>query len=364
MPSPSLPQQKEGVPVIRRLFMPLVALAVVAAVLIASAPADAGTRRLGMGVWIPAANRNASVYDQFAATVGRRPAVVTMSVQWGDPNLKKFPMAQAKHARSKGSAVMITWTPTINPITKETGKYARFKRIAKGKHDKYIKSFARDIKRYGKPVWLRFAHEINASLFPWSKGWGMFYNPLSKQRDIPNDNNPKQFKKAYVRIYNIFQKLNVNNARFMWTVAKESCSGCNPYKKWYPNKGVHYAGFSDFNWGNFNGRSWSTFMQSMKQPMKNFKQFTRKPIVVAELGTTQFVGPNNQTKADWLAQGYPAVRKAYPNVKAVIYQHTDSGVHGHPNWDLNDPPGSINAYKNLLKKTKFQGKVNKKGYVK
>ena len=58
------------------------------------------------------------------------------------------------------------------------------------------------------------------------------------------------------------------------------------------------------------------------------------------------------------------MRKAHSNVQAVIYQMTDSTVHGHPNWDLNDPPGSINAYKDLLKQKKFRGKVNKKGYVK
>lgn len=365
MASPSLPQQKEGVPIIRRLVMPLVAMAIVAAVLIASAPAEAGTRRVALGVWIPDGNRDQSVYDKFAAAVGRQPAVVNMSVQWGDPNKRRFPRALADQARSKGSAVMITWTPTINPMSRETGKYARFKNIIKGTHDKYIRKFARAAKKYGKPVWLRPFHEINASFFPWTRGWGKFYNPATGARTTKNDNNPKKYKKAYVRIYNIFRKVGAKNVKFLWTVAKQSCK-CNPYKKYYPPKGVFMAGFSNFNWGGFNGRSWATMQQTMKQPMRAFKQFTKKPIILAELGTTHLNGPQGQTKRDWLAAGYPALYKAHPNVQAVIYQHVSNNnqSHQHPNWNLNDPPGSIVAYKNLLKQTKFKGRVNNKGRVK
>jgi beta-mannanase len=262
---------------------------------------------------------------------------------------------------------MITWTPTINPISLETGKYARFKRIVKGKHDKYIKNFARAIKKYNKPVWIRPFHEINATFFPWSRGWGKFYNPNTGARTTGNDNTPKLYRKAWVRVYNLFQKVGAKKAKFLWTVAKQSCKGCNPYKKYYPPKGrgVFMAGFSNFNWGGFNGRTWNSFEQSMKQPMRNFKQFTKRPIVLAELGTTHLNGPGGQTKSQWLLQGFPRIHKLYPKVKAAVYQHVNNNgqAHGHPNWNLNDPPGSINAYKTLLTKTKFKGKVNKKGKV-
>ena len=63
-----------------------------------------------------------------------------------------FPKGAANKARANGSALMITWTPTSLPLAKETGKYARFKRIVKGKHDRYIKRFARQIKDYGGVV--------------------------------------------------------------------------------------------------------------------------------------------------------------------------------------------------------------------
>lgn len=366
MTDPCLPQ-KEGVPTIRRLVMAITALGIIAAILVAASPVDAGVRRVALGVWIPDGNRTPAVYKQFGNEVGRQPAVVNMSVQWGDPDLKWFPRAQADAVHANGSRVMITWTPTINPIAKETGKYARFRNIVKGKHDKYIKKFARQIKSYGKPVWLRPFHEINASFFPWTKGWGKFYNPKTGVRDIKNDNNPKKYKKAWQRVYNLFQKVGAKNAKFLWTVAKESCKGCNPYKVWRPKTQQQYfmAGFSTFNWGGFNGRPFASFVQGMKQPMKNFKQFNSKPIIVAELGTTHLTSPSGETKSDWLTAGYPAVRSRYPKVKAVIYQHVSNhgAAHGHPSWDLDDPKGSINAYKNLLKNKKFQGRVNKKGQV-
>jgi endoglucanase len=274
----------------------------------------------------------------------------------------------ATKAKSRGIRLMVTWMPLgPPPLASETGKYSRWVRINHGKHNKYIKSWARAAKKHGQPILLRFAHEANGHYFPWADGWGKFTDPDTGERTVNNDNSVRKFKKAWRRVYKLFQQVGAKNVKFVWTVAKHSCAGgCNPYKKWYPgNNYVDYVGFSTFNWGGFHGRPWETFDKGLKQPIRNFGKFTKKPVILAELGTSDKLGPNGETKADWIKQGYPAVYKQYHNVKAIVYEDVDltGAPSGHPNWSVSTAQAPINAYKSIAKQERFKGKVNKRGKI-
>ena len=54
---------------------------------------------------------------------------------------------------------MVTWEPWDHTKGVNQPQYA-LKTIVSGKHDRYIRQWARDAKTWGKPFYLRFAHEM------------------------------------------------------------------------------------------------------------------------------------------------------------------------------------------------------------
>ena len=74
-------------------------------------------------------------------------------------------------------------------------------------------------------------------------------------------------------------------------MAKQKCVGCNPYTEFYPgDKYVDYMGFSAFNWGAIEGRSWVSMYDSMKLVTNHLTAISNKPIIVAETATNDVGG--------------------------------------------------------------------------
>ena len=197
---------------------------------------DAAERQvaLGVSVWD---GRRLSELDAFIRSMrGRRPATWTIWSQWGDPDTRSFPTSQAWGVRARGVTPMIWWEP-VDPADLGSPRYARLANIAAGRHDDYIRRFARGARTFGTPIILRFAHEPNGGTFPWGvRGF---------------DNSPATFVAAWRRVHRLFEEEGATNVRFLWSVGKQACpGGCDPYSRFYPGDAyVDYLGFSSFNWG-------------------------------------------------------------------------------------------------------------------
>ena len=67
----------------------------------------------------------------------------------------------------------IVWWQFTNPNLQSERLYSRYKLIVQGRHDKYIRQWARELKaasaRHGnRRIGVRFAHEAAGPWFPWS----------------------------------------------------------------------------------------------------------------------------------------------------------------------------------------------------
>ena len=330
---------------LHRIIVPLVAVFLAAAVLIASSPVDAATRKVKLGISMTEGTRDIAPMDEFKAETGRYPAIWTVWSAWGNPDSKAFPSGMVKQIKARNAVPLVFWEPV-----KAQGlctDHARFRKIKNGKFDGYIKAWARAAKKSRVTVLVRFAHEINGRYFPWTIG--------------SCGNTVKDYKAAWKRVYNITRnKIGAKNVKFVWTVAKRSGGGKNPYKAFYPGDAyVQYAGFSNFNWGAAKD-NWQTMVQGVKPVMSWFKKFTKKPVIIAELGTNQLGGPTADPAVDkpaWLLQGYAAVYKTYPQIKAIVYLNEDLRGVGHPDWSLNEPdPEAMDAYTELVNQLRFRGR--------
>jgi beta-mannanase len=236
---------------------------------------------------------------------------------------------------------MVFWEPLTSVNSCE---YARFSRVARGDYDGYIRDWAEDAAAYGGKVILRYAQEINGAYFPWG---------LKSKRC---GNTPSDFKAAWRHVHAIFRQEGATNVKFLWSVSRRSCKGrtCNPFKKYYPgNSTVDYVGFSAFNWGRHSGHRWESMPHLVGTVMPYFKQFTKKPVIIAELATNKKGG----NKPAWIRAGYNKVYKRWKSIKAIVYLNVDLRYIGHPDWSLGSPSGAYGAYRSVASKAKFKGQL-------
>jgi hypothetical protein len=327
---------------LRRSLVGLPVMLAVAAVLVGTVPVDAASRKVTLGVTVENRNRERSSFNRFTSAVdGIKPRIWTLWSQWGSSSSRSFPTDAANWVRQEGAVPLIFWEPytSINSC-----QYARFSQVARGDHDGYIRDWARAAAAHGGTVLLRYAHEINGAYFPWG---------LKSSRC---GNSIADYKAAWKHIHGIFRSVGADNVKFLWTVSRGSCRsrGCNPYKPYYPgNAYVDYVGFSVFNWGRHSGHRWQSMPSLVGSVMPKFKQFTRKPVVIAELATNKTGG----NKPAWIRKGYQKTYKRWPQIKAIVYLNVNLRYLGHPDWSLGSPSGAYRAYEAVASQARFEGRL-------
>ena len=343
---------------IRRLFVPSLAAILVVGIVAAMAPAETEARkRMVLGVSNDRNTKDIQVVKDFAKQTGDaigsgpiKPRMWTIWSKWGDPATKSFPTVFADELRDYGVTPMIWWEP-MRKRTKADGSfdcaYAKHRQIARGKYNWYIKKWARAAKRHGGKVILRFAQEINGSYFPWGIG--------------NCGNTARAFKRAYRHVHHLVRNvIGAKNVLFVQTWTSKSCRGCNGYRAtWVGDRHTEMVGFSVFNWGNHEGRSWRTMEQSIKKSMNWVSQLTRKPVLIVEVGTNHTGGPSSTSadKPEWIRTGYSRAYRTYPRIRGMSYLNIDLSRVGHPDWSLYTPkPQALQAYASIANQYRFKGK--------
>jgi hypothetical protein len=326
-----------------RIALLLVALAVLVTGVAVPASAGTPTRKLAMGVSLmPYDDMNH--LDQFIADTGRKPALYTLWSAWGNAS-KAFPtsLLQQLDARpGAGGRIMpvIMWEP-VDPNNLEGTQYLYSKIIA-GNHDAYLKQWAQDAKAYGKKVLVRAFPEMNGYWWPWGTQF--------------RTNSPAKFIKAWQHVWNVVRGEGATNVRFLWAPFRE-CNGCDTMRSVWPGgKYVDFAGFSTFNWGGW--MKWKEMKPLFKTSYTALTAITAKPIIVTETGSIS-AKADGSDKAAWIANGYPAVYTAYPQIRGILYFNIDVTGKDERDWRLTVPTNKpLLAYKNLLTKPKFQGVIS------
>ena len=289
----------------------------------ATAPALAeGPRQMALGVSMEPHGDMAAL-ERLAADSGRNPAIYSVWSTWRSACCSVFPrtvLDKIKVVSDQGSPItpMIIWQPADGANLDSTA--FTYRKIIRGNHDAYIRTWARAAKNYGGTILLRFAHEMNGRWFPWST-----------QRF---DNTPTRFILAYQHIWNIFKGpggVGATNVKFVWSPF-QPCQRCDPLASVWPGrKYVDYAAFSAFNWST--PLAWKSMVKTFTPAMNDIMKITSKPVIVTETGASPIGGD----KAAWIAGGYPAVFAKWPQVRAIVYFNVDMQNIDQPDWRLVTP---------------------------
>ncbi|MBI4160326.1 MAG: hypothetical protein HY506_00265, partial [Candidatus Yanofskybacteria bacterium] len=265
-------------------------------------------RKLVLGVSMWAGNsgnegEGLSAVDNFAKNVGHYPGTFSIWINFGYGS-QSFPSTSYLDGLyAKGITPVIFWQPVGGDIHLPSGtacaasdsnssgcqvannppagakRYSN-QAIANGQWDSYLNAWGAAAKAYGKPVIVRYAHEMNLKNFPWGE-WapGVGYYNVG--------NTPENYVAAWRHVYDVVRKnQGATNVKFLWA------PWAGAPERWYPgNNYVQYVGFDRYS--NAENPSTRISMDALysdvikalrKRVTGDANTPSTKPIIVAETG--------------------------------------------------------------------------------
>ncbi len=224
--------------------------------------------------------------------------IISFYIAWEKNIESNFPIAILDSVFLNKSIPMITWEPWLNSFEDEIPDSAHvYDLISSGFFDDYILQFADKLRKLEKPVFLRFAHELDNPFYPWY---------------LEGNDAATKFKNAWVHAYEIFKNSNAHNVIWIW----------NPWKaeniaEFYPGREyVDWIGINILDYGKYNkDGEWHDF-ESLYEPFhEELKNLPSTPVVISEFGTLRDGRIQNQ----WIENAFSVIENKYTEIKSLIY---------------------------------------------
>lgn len=241
------------------------------------------------------------------------PAIVMWYQEWAGS--QPFPAEAAARVLERGAVPMITWEawsppsrdPSLEPddVRQRAQQPAfRLSRIAEGRYDDYIRSYARAIADLGGPVMLRPFHEMNGFWYPWG--------------GTVNDNRPADFVAAWEHLRALFEAEGADNVTWVWSVNHVSLPDTaeNSLDAYWPGADlVDWIGVSGFNFGDTSSvSSWRSFEAIYRDVLGQLEEYER-PIILTEIATV----PSGGDEAAWITDAFAQLRQEHERVGGVVW---------------------------------------------
>lgn len=260
---------------------------------------------------------------------------------WGSKPEERFPTAKVNAILDLGSLPVITWEPWLsdfsqeeypNPNKDDQNKNG-MKNVVAGMYDTYIKKWAANARAIGKPILLRFGHEMNDGYrYPWG----------------PQNNTPEDFIAGWQHVHDIFVKQGAKNVIWIWAPHP-----AYEFKEFYPGPAyVDYVGVGVLNYGTV--AAWSKWYSFKETFGKTYKQLVvyKKPIMITEFGSLA-VGGN---RAKWYAAALDSLPQRYPMVKSLLFFHyskDNTTTQQTLNWYIKNDTAITHAVAGLINKWQY-----------
>lgn len=269
-------------------------------------------------------NVDSKSIEQLQNTLSFPYSIVMTYKQWGNPNNSSITPDFLEIFNKAHKIPLITWEPW-NPANGIYQPAFQLRKITEVYYDTYITVTAKNIRTYGKPIFLRFAHEMNINRYPWSGN--------------TNHNTPQEYINAWRHIHHIFSSVGTKNVTWVWSPNVDGDS----LEKYYPgDEYVDWVGLDGYNWGKATpGKSWQSFSDIFLLDYLSITSFTKKPLMIAEMASTEPGG----NKAKWIEDAYQyQIPKNFPRISAVIWFN----INKETNWTIDSSSESLKSFKKAL----------------
>ncbi|HUP87985.1 MAG TPA: glycosyl hydrolase [Longimicrobiales bacterium] len=225
---------------------------------------------------------------------------------WGDKPDQTFPLRTVQAVSELGSIPVITWEPWLTDFEnrlhptlplRDQRERGGLNAVARGVYDFYVDAWAADAAKYGGPIVIRFAHEMND---PYRYPWG------------PQNNRAEDYIAAWQHVVYRFRAAGARNVLFAWAphVAYKGFDVYYPGDEW-----VDWIATGVLNYGTVARWSeWWSFKQIFGEKYAVLAVH-KKPIMIAELGSLAVGGD----RAKWFGDALNDLSTRYPLVKSILF---------------------------------------------
>jgi hypothetical protein len=204
--------------------------------------------------------------------------------------------------------------------------------ILGGHSDSIIKAAARNLAALKRPLFLRWAWEMNGNWYPWG--------------GPNNDNDPQGYVDCWRYLHRIFSQQGADNVAWVWSINWNNRPpvASNRFQSYYPGDSyVDWVGLSGYNLGHESP-------QTLYDPLYD-AYGSRKPVFITEIAAADFGGV---TKGDFIRK-FSAYVAARPAIGAVAWFDTDTHKDAPYNWRVDANADSLAAYRAMARSTRFAG---------
>lgn len=291
----------------------------------APAPAPAPTissAALRFGVATPGGPLASTELDEVANLAGELPSVVMSYKDF----LQAPPINELDSVRSRGATPLVTWEPWAWGGGVDQPAYS-LARITAGDFDAYISQWGQSLAAWGKPVMLRFAHEMNGNWYPWAEG--------------VNGNQSGEYVAAWQHVHDVVAATGASNVQWVWS-PNVPYWGSIDLAGLYPGAGyVDIVALDGYNWGT--SQSWSSWVSPVDLFSPGISHLRTlapgKPVLIAETASSELGG----SKASWNTD-LVSYLAAQPDVMGFVWFHMQKET----DWRINSSDSSASAFKSAL----------------
>lgn len=238
-------------------------------------------RDLEWGVFVPDDRDGSSNLFTIKDMAGSSPHYVLRFAAIDD----KIQIPQLTEIDDMGAIPILTlepWQPDGGPIQPDY----QLARVAAGSFDPQLDAWARNLAEWGRPVVLRFAHEMNTDRYPWSVGI--------------NGNTAADYLAAWHRVRERFAQANASNVQFMWCPNAPYEGAASMAQSFPGSDAVDLLGLDGYNWGDGDGHTWKSPREIFAEGIEQLRALdSGHPIVIAETASVE--GPvSGADKAKWI----------------------------------------------------------------
>jgi mannan endo-1,4-beta-mannosidase len=292
----------------RRRLLLLAAVVVIAgyAVLRLTAPGPQASAGRYLGVYEPGTPSSYQQVTEFTAATGERPNLLLYYSRWGSG----FPGRFAGQALAHGAELIVQIEPTNISLAA----------IAAGAYDGYLHSYGEQLRAFGHPVIIGFAHEMNGDWYSWGAG------------HVP----PATWVAAWQRVVTEIRAVAGAQVTWLWTI---SHSGSAPIRPYWP--GAAYV-----SWVGIDGyfqRPSDTYGSVFGSSVAQVRSFTGKPILLSEVG----VGPGTGRKPQDIAALFSGIR-AQHLLGSVWFDVDQHGGVTYQDWRLEGDKAAVAAFRQAV----------------
>jgi mannan endo-1,4-beta-mannosidase len=243
-----------------------------------------------------------------------------------------------REAEAQGiGRVMISWEPwkpvpvTLGDAQSLPQPGYRNRDILHGVQDHYIRRFARSLATFHGVVYLRYAHEMNGSWYPWSR-------------------EPHMYVLAWRRVVRLFRAVGARNVRFVWSANPNQYEGKRPWlahlRLYWPGK--HWVDYVGSTMIDFGGRRRARYQVDRFAPrLEILRRVFRKPMMLPETNT-EYAG-----RVDWLRK-FRRMLRGMPWIRSVVWSQLQSRGQAHMigagelNWNVQTDPAAAAMLRGII----------------